>query len=37
MDARVGDYLLAVDGVELTAGMSPDSLFDCKADRRGRC
>ncbi|NTV04839.1 protease, partial [bacterium] len=34
IDARAGDYLLAVDGVELTAGMSPYSLFDRKADRQ---
>jgi tricorn protease len=34
IDARVGDYLLEVDGVELTAGMSPYSLFDRKADRQ---
>ncbi len=34
IDARAGDYLLEVDGVELTAGMSPYSLFDRKADRQ---
>ncbi|MDO9693770.1 MAG: PDZ domain-containing protein [Candidatus Latescibacteria bacterium] len=34
IDARVGDYLLEVDGVELTADMSPYSLFDRKADRQ---
>ena len=34
IDARAGDYLLEVDGVALTAGMSPYSLFDRKADRQ---
>ncbi len=34
IDARAGDYLLAVDGVALTTDMSPYSLFDRKADRQ---
>ncbi|MBI4161760.1 MAG: PD40 domain-containing protein, partial [Acidobacteria bacterium] len=34
IDAREGDYLLAVDGVELTAGMSPYSLFERTAERQ---
>jgi len=34
IDARVGDYLLAVNGVELTAGMNPYSLFDRTADKQ---
>jgi len=33
IDAREGDYLLAVDGVELTADINPYSLFDRTADR----
>ncbi len=34
IDARVGDYILAVDGVELTAGMNPYSVFDRTANRQ---
>jgi tricorn protease len=36
IDVREGDYLLAVDGVELTAEMNPYSLFDRTADRQTR-
>jgi tricorn protease len=34
IDAREGDYLLAVDGVALTADVNPYSLFDRTADRQ---
>jgi tricorn protease len=34
IDAREGDYILAVGGVELTADMNPYSLFDRTADRQ---
>ncbi len=34
IDAREGDYLLAVDGVELTAADNPYSRFDRTADRQ---
>jgi len=34
IDARVGDYLLAVNGVELTDGMNPYSLFDRTAGKQ---
>ena len=34
IDAREGDYLLAVDGVELTADMNPYSLFGRTAGRQ---
>jgi tricorn protease len=34
IDAADGDYLLAVDGVELKAGMNLYSLFDRTADRQ---
>ncbi len=34
IDAREGDYLLAVDGVELTADMNPFSLFGQTAGRQ---
>ena len=34
IDAAEGDYLLAVDGVELTAADNPYSLFDRTADRQ---
>ena len=34
IDVQEGDYLLAVDGVELTAAMNPYSLFDRTADRQ---
>ncbi|MDX1502939.1 MAG: PDZ domain-containing protein [Thermoanaerobaculia bacterium] len=34
IDARAGDYLLAVDGVALTAAMNPHSLFDRTAGRQ---
>jgi len=34
IDASVGDYILAVDGVELTSGMNPYSLFDRSADHQ---
>ena len=34
IDADEGDYLLAVDGVELTAADNPYSLFDRTADRQ---
>jgi tricorn protease len=33
VDARVGDYVLAIDGVELTAGDNPYRLLRHKADR----
>lgn len=33
VDARVGDYVLAIDGEELTAGMNPYRLLLNKADR----
>jgi tricorn protease len=33
VDARAGDYVLAVDGVELTAGDNPYRLLRHKADR----
>jgi len=36
IDAAAGDFLLAVDGVELTASMNPYSLFDRTADRQTR-
>ena len=34
IDVAEGDYLLAVDGVELTAADNPFSLFDRSADRQ---
>ncbi|MFN2371221.1 MAG: PDZ domain-containing protein, partial [Candidatus Krumholzibacteriia bacterium] len=34
LDVKPGEYLLAVNGVELTAGMNPYSLFDRTADRQ---
>ncbi len=34
IDARVGDYILAVDGVELTAAMNPFSVFDRTANKQ---
>ncbi len=34
IDARVGDYILAVDGVELTADMNPYSVFDRTANKQ---
>ena len=34
IDAVEGEYLLAVDGVELTADLNPYSLFDRTADRQ---
>ncbi len=34
IDARVGDYIIAVNGVELTANMNPYSLFDRTADKQ---
>ena len=34
LDVQEGDYLLAVNGVELTAAMNPYSLFDRTADRQ---
>jgi len=34
LDVREGDYLLAVDGVELHAGENPYRLFDRKAGRQ---
>ncbi|MBE0565001.1 MAG: PD40 domain-containing protein [Krumholzibacteria bacterium] len=34
LDVKQGEYLLAVNGVELTAGMNPYSLFDRTADRQ---
>ncbi len=34
IDANVGDYILAVDGVELTADMNPYSVFDRTADKQ---
>ncbi len=34
LDVQQGEYLLAVNGVELTAGMNPYSLFDRTADRQ---
>ncbi len=33
MDVREGDYLLAIDGHEITAGVNPYTLTDNKADR----
>lgn len=34
IDAHTGDYLLAVDGVELVAGMNPYALFERTAGRQ---
>lgn len=34
IDARVGDYIIAVNGVELTVNMNPYSLFDRTADKQ---
>ncbi|UCF21459.1 MAG: PD40 domain-containing protein [Gemmatimonadota bacterium] len=34
IDARVGDYILAVDGVELTTAMNPFSVFDRTANKQ---
>ncbi len=36
MDVREGDYLLAVNGVELTADMNPYSVFGRTADKQTR-
>ncbi len=34
LDVKEGDYLLAVDGVDLTLGMNPFSLFENKAGKQ---